>query len=78
MATPSLNKQIGGSHYKNFKIQPVEFIYANDIPFIEGNIIKYICRYKAKNGIEDLEKVQHYINLLIDLNGKYKKRKNTL
>jgi hypothetical protein len=73
METPSLNKQIGGSHYKHFKIQPVEFIYANQIPFIEGNIIKYICRWEEKNGIEDLEKVKHYINLLIDLNEKYKK-----
>jgi hypothetical protein len=78
MATPSLNKQIGGIHYKDFKIQPVEFIFANNIPFIEGNIIKYTCRWKSKNGIEDLKKVQHYVNLLIELYEKYKARENTV
>jgi hypothetical protein len=69
--TNPLKIQIGGKHYRDFKIQPVEFIYANNIPFIEGNIIKYTCRYKAKNGVEDLEKVRHYINLLIELHKKY-------
>ncbi len=57
--------QIGGSHYKNLKIQPTEFIHANNIGFIEGNIIKYVVRHKDKNGIEDLKKARHYIDLLI-------------
>jgi len=52
-------------HY-DMTIQPVEFIIANDIPFIEGNIIKYICRYKEKGGISDLEKARHYLDLLIE------------
>jgi hypothetical protein len=57
--------QIGGSHYKNLKIQPTLFIHANNIGFIEGNIIKYVVRHKDKNGIEDLKKARHYIDLLI-------------
>ena len=57
--------QIGGSHYKKLNIQPTEFIHANNIGFIEGNIIKYIVRHKDKNGIEDLKKAKHYIDLLI-------------
>lgn len=63
----ALGVQVGGNHYKKFKIQPIEFIHKNDIPFIEGNVIKYICRWRDKNGIQDLEKAKHYIELLIDL-----------
>jgi hypothetical protein len=62
----SFKKQVGGSHYKNYKIQPVEFIIKNNIGFVEGNIIKYILRFKDKGGIADLEKAKHYIELLID------------
>lgn len=57
--------QIGGNHYKIYKIQPTEFIHSNSIPFIEGNVIKYVMRHKYKNGIEDLKKARHYIDLLI-------------
>jgi hypothetical protein len=57
--------QVGGNHYKDCKIQPTEFIHANNIPFIEGNIIKYVIRHRNKNGIEDLKKAKHYIDLLI-------------
>lgn len=63
----SLEQQVGGKHYKNFAIQPVEFIHKNNLGFIVGNIIKYICRYKDKNGIEDLQKAKHYIDILIQL-----------
>ena len=63
----ALEEQVGGSHYKDLLIQPVEYIHANKIPFIEGNIIKYITRWKTKNGVEDLKKVQHYVDLLIEL-----------
>ena len=61
------DKQIGGSHYKENKIQPIEFIHANNIPFIEANVIKYITRHKFKNGAEDLRKAIHYIEMLIEL-----------
>ena len=66
-----LLRQPGGSHYKGFKIQPIEFIHANDIGFMEANVLKYICRHESKNGVEDLEKAKHYIDLIIQL--KYKK-----
>lgn len=65
-STP-LDTQVGGDHYKKFKIQPVEFIHANNLPFIEGNIVKYIVRWREKNGLKDLEKVKHYVDLLIEL-----------
>lgn len=65
--TTALDSQVGGDHYKKLKIQPIEFIHANEIPFIEGNVIKYICRWKEKGGVADLNKVIHYVHLLIDL-----------
>lgn len=62
-----LDVQVGGSHYKDMKIQPVEFIHENSIPFLEANVIKYVCRHSRKNGLADLEKARHYIDLLIAL-----------
>jgi len=59
--------QIGGHHYSKMVIQPIEFITKNELSFIQGNVIKYICRYKSKNGLEDLKKVKHYVDLLIEL-----------
>lgn len=70
MPTPShggLGRQVGGGHYKDMAIQPVEFIHKNQIPYLEGNVIKYLCRWRSKNGIEDLRKAAHYIELLITL-----------
>jgi hypothetical protein len=63
----ALNKQVSGSHYKDLAIQPVEFIYKNNIGYLEGNVIKYICRHKTKNGLADLQKAKHYIELLMEL-----------
>ena len=60
-------KQVGGKHYIKYNIQPIEFITKNNIPFIEGNVIKYLLRYKDKNGIQDLDKCIHYIELLKDM-----------
>ncbi len=60
-------RQIGGKHYKDFKIQPIEFITKNKLSFIQGCIIKYICRFEKKNGIEDLEKIKHYCDLQIEM-----------
>jgi len=57
------DKQIGGSHYKNFHIQPYEFISKNNLSFFQGNVIKYVCRYLQKNGIEDIDKIIHYCEL---------------
>jgi len=61
-------KQVSGTHYKKYKIQPVEFITSNNIGYIEGNVIKYVCRWKDKNGLEDIEKAIHYLELLKELN----------
>lgn len=66
----ALDVQVGGSHYKDMAIQPVEYIHANKLGYIEGNIIKYVSRWRRKNGIADLEKARHYIDLLIELEGK--------
>lgn len=63
----ALDVQVGGDHYKKLKIQPVEYIHANGIPFIEGCIIKYASRWRDKGGIKDLEKIKHFADLLIDL-----------
>ena len=65
-------KQVGGKHYTNYKIQPIEFITSNNIGFIEGNVIKYLLRFKEKNGLQDLDKAIHYLELLKEIyyNGK--------
>ena len=63
----ALDNQVGGSHYKNLKIQPIEYIHANNMPFIEASILKYISRWRNKNGIQDLMKAKHFIELLIEL-----------
>ena len=64
----ALDRQVGSTqHYKDFKIQPIEFITANKLSFIQGNVIKYICRYNKKNGKEDINKIIHYCELLKEL-----------
>lgn len=66
-AFDALTKQVAGTHYKDLPIQPVEYIHANAIGYFEGNVIKYVSRWRKKNGIADLEKAKHYIELLIEL-----------
>ena len=61
-----LNKQEGGDHYTKHNIQPYEFITSNNLSFFQGNVIKYVVRYKDKNGIEDLKKIIHYCELEIE------------
>ena len=63
----ALQVQPGGSHYKTMKIQPVEFIVANNLGFCEGNVVKYVCRHDSKNGVEDIDKAIHYLQLLKQL-----------
>lgn len=63
----ALDVQVGGNHYKDMAIQPIEFTHKNNLNFCQGNIIKYATRYKAKNGVEDLKKVKHYAELLAQL-----------
>ena len=66
-AVRAVDRQVGGDHYKSFKIEPIEFILANNIGYCEGNIIKYICRHAAKGGVQDIDKVIHYCQLLKEL-----------
>jgi hypothetical protein len=66
----ALDEQVSGNHYKNMVIQPVEFIHANNLGFLEGCIIKRICRWRNKDGIKDLEKIRHEVDLLIQLEGR--------
>lgn len=63
----ALDTQVGGGHYRQGAIQPIQFIHANDLPFIEGNVVKYVSRWRGKNGLEDLRKARHYLDMLIEL-----------
>lgn len=63
----ALQQQEGGDHYRSMAIQPIEFLHANHIPFAEGSVIKYVCRWRKKNGVEDLRKARHFLDLLIEL-----------
>ena len=65
--TNALSKQEGGNHYKGYSIQPIEYIHANNIPFAEGSVIKYVTRWRDKNGVADLKKAIHFLELLIEL-----------
>ena len=67
LTSNALGKQVDGGHYKDLKIQPIEYIHANNIPFAEGCAIKYLTRWRAKGGVKDLEKAKHFIELLIEL-----------
>lgn len=65
-ARGAFSEQIGGDHYKSLAIQPIEYILRNELGWCEGNIIKYITRWKQKGGKEDVEKVIHYAQMLLE------------
>lgn len=65
--TSALQVQVAGDHYKALSIQPVEYIHANAIGYFEGNVLKYVTRWRTKGGLADLEKAKHYIELLLEL-----------
>lgn len=62
-----LDVQVGGDHYKKYKIQPLEYAHANELDFFQGNIVKYITRFRDKGGVKDLEKIKHIVDVLIKL-----------
>jgi len=66
IVTRANEQQVGGEHYAVKAIQPWDFIIANNIGYLEGNIIKYVSRWKDKGGVEDLKKAQHYLQKLIE------------
>lgn len=63
----ALDKQVSGNHYKDCGIQPIEYIHANGLSYFQGNVVKYVTRYKDKAGKADLEKAIHYLELMIEL-----------
>lgn len=67
-----LQRQEGGDHYKKQAIQPVEYIMANGTPYMEGNVIKYVSRWRDKGGLQDLKKAIHYLEMLIEHEEKQK------
>lgn len=73
VGSSALNIQVGGQHYKGKTIQPIEYIHANNLNYSEGAIVKYITRWRDKNGFEDLEKIKHYVDLLIEMEKKFGK-----
>ena len=64
---PATETQVGGAHYKDLVIQPVDYIHKNNIGYMEGNAIKYLTRWRSKGGVEDLRKAKHYIEMLIEM-----------
>jgi len=68
------DSQVGGSHYKGKAIQPWDYIIANDLGYLEGNVVKYISRWRDKGGIDDLRKVLHYTQKLIEIAIKEEKK----
>ena len=58
-------EQIGGNHYTNKKIQPIDYIIENELPYCEGNVVKYVTRHKEKNGAEDIRKAIHYLRFIL-------------
>lgn len=63
------SRQVGGDHYKGKTVQPWDFIAANGLGFFEGNVVKYVTRWKDKGGPEDLQKARHYLDKLIEIVG---------
>jgi len=72
IVTPANEQQVGGAHYAVKTIQPWDYIIANDLGYLEGNIVKYVSRWKDKGGVEDLKKAQHYLQKLIEVTEKSK------
>lgn len=65
--TPNiLDVQYGGGHYLSKKIQPVEYAHANELSFFQGNVVKYVTRYKDKKGVEDVKKAIHYLQMILE------------
>lgn len=67
------DKQVGGGHYQEGGIQPIEYIHANNLNFFEGNCLKYVTRHRSKNGRQDIEKAIHYLEMILEFD--YKENK---
>lgn len=62
------SKQVDGSHYKTKQIQPWDYIHANNLDYFQGNIVKYVSRWRDKGGLADLEKAKHYLEKYLEIN----------
>lgn len=62
--------QVGGDHYRDLAVQPIDYIHRNGLGFIEGSVVKYVTRWRKKNGVEDLRKARHFLDLLIEMETK--------
>lgn len=65
-ASRYLQEEVGGDHYRVMAIEPIRFILANGLDFCEGNVVKYVCRWRRKGGVEDLKKAKQYLDFLIN------------
>ena len=63
----ALDVQVGGGHYKDMPIQPLEFCQKNKLPFCESNVVKYVCRHRAKGGKQDILKAIHNLQVILQL-----------
>jgi hypothetical protein len=63
----ALDTQVGGDHYKNLAIQPIEYCQKNQLNMCESGVVKYVTRHKFKGGKQDLLKARHLIDLLLEL-----------
>ena len=70
--------QVGASHYKDKSVQPWDYIASNNLGYFEGNVVKYVTRWKDKGGVEDLRKARHYIEKLIELETQVKDETKTI
>jgi len=66
-ASKANDVQVAGTHYKSKAVQPWDYIVANNLGYLEGNIVKYVSRWKDKGGIDDLRKARHYLDKLIEV-----------
>lgn len=63
---PALATQVGGNHYKDFEIEPLEYIVRNKLSFTQGSVVKYVSRYQFKGGAEDLKKAIHFLQVMLE------------
>ena len=75
---PSEHSATSPNYYAKYEVKPIDFIVDNDLPFAEGNIVKYVVRWKQKNGVEDLKKARVYLDKLIELDEQQSKKKDNI
>ena len=77
-SAPTDNSATSPDYYSKYEVKPIDFIVDNNIPFAEGNIVKYVVRWRQKNGVEDLKKARVYLDKLIELDDQQSKKKGNM